>query len=363
MNYPWFKPLNNYKTKKGIKFTFKSNKLTFGKKSIELENKIKKILRVKHIILTTSGTSALMMAYLALYKKSDKILASDTNWVASLNPAKILNLNINLVDTSYRSLDTNFNLLNAKIKSLKPNLVMLTHLNGSPNYNKEFDKLKKKYKFKVIEDAAQSFLIYSKEKKKYVGTAYEVGCFSLGITKLVHMVYGGFCATNSDVIAKKLFSIRNNGLSSLPDNYILQASSITGLNFKPSDLHSNLGLKNFKNKNLNLIKLNQIYNTYKDNLSNKDLEFVTKETKESLPLYNHVIVKNKLKFIKYCSRKKIGVHTGFRAIHENAPFKYKTNKFINSSFVSKHFIRIPSGPGYQLNEIKNICSILNEYKN
>ena len=47
--------------------------------------------------------------------------------------------------------------------------------------------------------------IYSKEKKKYVGTAYEVGCFSLGITKLVHMVYGGFCATNSDVIAKKLF--------------------------------------------------------------------------------------------------------------------------------------------------------------
>ena len=76
-----------------------------------------------------------------------------------------------------------------------------------------------------------------------------------------------------------------------------------------------------------------------------------------------MIVKNKLKFIKYCSRKKIGVHTGFRAIHENAPFKYKTNKFINSSFVSKHFIRIPSGPGYQLNEIKNICSILNEYKN
>ena len=104
-----------------------------------------------------------MMAYLALYKKSDKVLASDTNWVASLNPAKILNLDINLVDTSFRSLKTNFNLLNANIKKLKPNLVLLTHLNGSPNYDKDFDKLKK-YKFKVIEDAAQSFLINSREK-------------------------------------------------------------------------------------------------------------------------------------------------------------------------------------------------------
>jgi dTDP-4-amino-4,6-dideoxygalactose transaminase len=363
MNYPWFKPSHNYNLKKGINLNFKSNRLTFGKKSLELEKKIKKILGVKHVVLTTSGTSALMMAYLALYKKSDKVLASDTNWVASLNPAKILNLNINLVDTSYRSLKTNFNLLNNKIKRLKPNIVLLTHLNGSPNYNKDFDKLKKKYKFKVIEDAAQSFLINSREKKKYIGTVYEIGCFSLGITKLVHMVYGGFCATNSDIIAKKLFSIRNNGLSSLPDNYILQASSTTGLNFKPSDLHSNLGLKNFKSKNSNLIRLNQIYKIYKDNLDNKDLEFVAKETEESLPLYNHVLVENKLKFIKYCSKNKIEVHTGFRAIHENTPFKNKTSKFINSSYVSKHFIRIPSGPGYQLNEIKNICLILNRYKN
>lgn len=363
MNYPWFKPSNNYNTNKGINFNFKSNKLTFGKKSIEFEKKIKKILGVKHVILTTSGTSALMMAYLALYKKSDKVLASDTNWVASLNPAKILNLDINLVDTSFRSLKTNFNLLNANIKKLKPNLVLLTHLNGSPNYDKDFDKLKKKYKFKVIEDAAQSFLINSREKKKYTGTVYEIGCFSLGITKLVHMIYGGFCTTNSDNIAKKLFCIRNNGLSSLPDNYIIQASSTPGLNFKPSDLHSNFGIENLKYKNSNLIRLNQIYKIYKDNLKNKDLEFVTNETKESLPLYNHVIVKNKLKFIKYCSKNQIGVHTGFRAIHENIPFKNKTYKFINSSFVSKHFIRIPSGPGYKLNEIKNICLILNKYKN
>lgn len=363
MDYPWFKPSINHNTKKSINFNLKNKKLTFGKKSIELEKKIKKILGVKHVILTTSGTSALMMAYLALSKKSDKVLASDTNWVASLNPAKILNLSVNLVDTSFRSLKTNFDLLNAKIKKLRPNLVLLTHLNGSPNYNKDFDKLKKRYKFKVIEDAAQSFLINSIEKKKYTGTVYEIGCFSLGITKLVHMVYGGFCATNSDDLAKKLFCIRNNGVSSMPDNYILQASSTTGLNFKPSDLHSNFGLENFKYKNSNLIQLNRIYKTYYNNLKNKDLEFATKETKESLPLYNHVIVKNKLKFIKYCSRNQIGVHTGFRAIHENIPFKNKTNKFMNSSFVSKHFIRIPSGPGYRLNEIKNICLILNKYKN
>ena len=39
MNYPWFKPSHNYNLKKGINLNFKSNRLTFGKKSLELEKK------------------------------------------------------------------------------------------------------------------------------------------------------------------------------------------------------------------------------------------------------------------------------------------------------------------------------------
>ena len=99
-----------------------------------------------------------------------------------------------------------FNELNSKIVKYKPKLVFLVHMNGEPNYNKEFEKLKKKYKFFVIEDAAQA--IFSKHENKICGTKYDIGCYSLGITKTLNMIYGGLCCTNSDKIAKKLRTIQ-----------------------------------------------------------------------------------------------------------------------------------------------------------
>ena len=45
---------------------------------------------------------------------------------------------------------------------------------------------------------------YINLKNKFFGTLFEVGCFSLSITKIVNMVYGGFCTTNSKTIANKL---------------------------------------------------------------------------------------------------------------------------------------------------------------
>ena len=60
---------------------------------------------------------------------------------------------------------------------------------------KKFHELKKKLKFKVIEDAAQAFLSSKTDENKPCGVKYEIGCFSLSIAKPIHMIYGGFCAT------------------------------------------------------------------------------------------------------------------------------------------------------------------------
>ena len=51
-----------------------------GKYSIDLE-KLKKILKVKYVVLTNSGTSALMMANLALgINKNTKIITTNLSW-------------------------------------------------------------------------------------------------------------------------------------------------------------------------------------------------------------------------------------------------------------------------------------------
>lgn len=364
MIYPWFKTLNhNDDYKKFVIQTIDNNKMTMGPFSYELERKIKEILNVKHVVLTTSGTSALMMATLALdIRPNDNVISTDYTWIATINPALILSSKLHTVDTIPNSLKVDFSLLNKKIKKIKPKLVYLVHLNGEALNNNEFKDLKKDLKFKVIEDTAQS--LFSKNvENNYCGTEYEIGCFSLSITKMFNMIYGGFCVTNSDIIAEKLISIRNNGVNSEPENARLELAKTPGLNLKPNDLHAGIGIANLKNYERRIINSRELHTEYEKNLKDHPNLKLLKcnNLNLSIPLYNSVFVKDREKFKKFCEDKNIGIHLGNRGLHETKLFNYNADELINSINLSKHLIRLPSGPGYLKEDIQIICKKIINY--
>ena len=364
MIYPWFKPdtvKNNEIIE--IKKMISQKNLTMGNKVNELEKRLQKILKVKNIILTTSGTSALFLASIAAnINNKKKTYLSNLNWVATANPPKFLGSKLTLVDTSSKSELVDFKKLNRLIKLKNPDVVFITHLNGEPAFDKDFFELKKKKKFIVIEDCSQAFMVRA-NKKNYCGTVFEIGCFSLSITKLTNMIYGGFCATNDNKLAKKIRTIRNNGISSAPENAWLQTSSEVGLNLKPSNLHAIFGLQNLKRLKKNISKVKKIHQCYSINLKNKNFKLLKKNIEKVIPIYNYIEVKNRKKFINFCKKNKIGIHLGIRCLHQNKPFKQNSRSFPNSSFFSNHMVRIPSGPGYQLNQIKKICNLMNKFNN
>ena len=359
--YPWFKP-TNYKNKNilSVKKNILKNQMSMGFEALKLENELKKILKTKHVILTNNGTSALMMAFLALdVKKKTKILCTDMTWTATINPGIIAGANIKLVDTNNSTQNVSYEKLNREIKIFKPQIVILVHLNGEVIFDEEFNNLKKKYKFKVIEDSAQAFL--SKSKKNILaGTKYEIGCFSLSITKIIHMVYGGFCSTNSNMIAKKLTQIRNNGVNETENNFFLSSLKIAGGNFKPSNLHASIGLINLKNKEYIKKKVIEIHSIYSKNIVNDKIQFLKRSSENFLPIYNLAIVKNRKKFIQYCHSHRINLHLNYRALHESKILK-TANIFPNSKFISDSLVRLPSGPGYSYSEIKKIVKIINNF--
>ena len=246
---------------------------------------------MNYVVLTTSGTSALLMAYLALdILRNKKILTTNLSWVASINPALISNCKIELIDTYKNNQCVDFELLFAAIKKFKPDILVLVHLNGDIYYHPKFTYYKKKYKFKIIEDAAQSFLI--KDDNYFCGTKYEIGCFSMGITKLVNMIYGGFCTTNSKRIYDKLYSIRNNGVNALPENAKFELPTSVGLNLKPSNLHASIGNINISNSNELISRVIKIYMTYKKLLSNNsNITIIDNYSKFAIPFYVLVLVK------------------------------------------------------------------------
>jgi len=359
IKYPWFKPLINMsKFRSSILKVIDSNKMTMGEKTFQLENYLRKTLNVKHVVLTTSGTSALLMGALALdIKKKDKVISPNLTWVASINPIRIIGSQIILVDCKNKSELIDYKKLNLKIKKYKPKLVILVHLNGQVIYDKEFDQLRKKFKFKVIEDAAQSLFV--KHNNKYSGTKYDIGCFSLSITKPINMIYGGFCATNNTQLADKMRAIRNNGVNSLPENAMLELPTNKGLNLKPSDMHSTMGIQNLKLREKIFNKIRDIHRHYKKKINNPKLNFVEINYKNSLPCYVQVFVKNRKKFYNYCKKKGVELHFGIRSLDNVV--KHSKNDLKNSIFISNNLLRLPCGAGYSLNEINKVIKIINSY--
>lgn len=351
----WWKPnLNFNEITKNAKNTIKNNHITFSKNCILLENFLKKKLKVKYVVLCNSGTSALFMATLvAKIHKKNNIFSPAITWPGTINGALYANKKVRLIDSKKKNTNADYNSVLNEINN--NDLLFITHINGKSAYDKNlFYKLKKKKTF-IIEDAAQSFLVKD-FKNSYLGTSFDIGCFSLGITKTCNMVYGGFCTTNNNKIYKDLKRVRNNGV----DNEH-QITTSPGGNFKPNDLNASVGLYSLKNCEKNIKNLIKIYETYKKNLKNNKLELINFNIKNGdIPLYIEVLTNNRQKLMNYLKKNKIGYSYSTRSL-SLSPHLKKGNRCKNSEVIDKRLLRLPSGPGYSIKEIKLIINKLNRF--
>ena len=362
---PWFKPyIDKEKYKKSINNLIVSDKLTMGDSVIDLEKFIAKELDVNFVCLTTSGTSALLISSIIVNdslknkKKRKKVICTNLTWVATINPFILQDFEIFVVDTLDNSDEVDFNDLNKLIIKIKPDVVLLVNLNGNCLYNREFNLLKRKLDFLVIEDSAQSLFIKD-IKGNYSGTRYEIGCFSLGITKPFNMIYGGFCVTNSKKIYQKMIAIRNNGVPEIKNNKKLELATMVGLNLRPSNAHSVLGLINIKNYKNILNKIKKIHEHYCKNLINNKIKIVKYNYHHNY-CYVQALVSNRKKFISYAKKNKIQIHPGIRCLSEsNNNLKVISSK--NSVNFSKKSVRLPCGPGYEIKDIDKFCKIFEKY--
>lgn len=157
----------------------------------ELEEKLKKYLGVKYIVLTNSGTSALLAAYWVLKQEFSSITTCPYTSPATYQAARVLNL-----ETRFKRF-----ILQSKVELSSVSLNVLVHLFGQPN------QLLTQVEGKpFIEDATQSFGAEFRGHK--LGTLGKIGCFSFGPTRTLHTNgFGGALCTNDESYyqALKLF--------------------------------------------------------------------------------------------------------------------------------------------------------------
>ncbi len=156
-----------------------SGKWVDGEQIKELELKIKDYLKVRYVVLTNNGTSALLAAYWVLRKRYKRLTVDPYTFPASYQPAALLGYQIKFK----RTFLTDYKETN------DGSLRTIVHLFGQPN------PMLEKMNGVFIEDACQSFGAEFKGKK--VGTLGIMGCFSFYPTKSLHTCgHGGAVVTN-----------------------------------------------------------------------------------------------------------------------------------------------------------------------
>ncbi len=365
---PYFVPEISAKEISAVSKVLNSKWISAGKILLKCERKFEKKLKVNqgHCVGVSNGYSALYLAMLlAGIKKNDIVLMPNINFVASMNAAKQLDAKIKLID-SESAFNPNISITDLKKKlSKKVKALVVMHYGGYPCDMDELLKLKKKYKFTLIEDSCHA--IFSKYKGKILGSFGDFSAFSFYANKNLTSSEGGmlYCKKAKDVSKAKI--LKNHGLNTnsfLHKNQSFHARydvEQVGFNFRLDDLRASLlssQIDNIEKKNYLRFK---VFLEYKKNLKeNKKISILFSEfSKNEFSRHLFVIKTNFKKLLEKKFKKKgISYSCHYKPINQLSVHKTK-EKFPNSENLFKTIISLPIYPGLKKNKIKDICKIIN----
>ena len=227
----------------------------------EFEEEISLALNVPFVVATTNGSAALYMALLSLgIGHGDEVIIPNRTWIASANAILLTGAKVVLVDVRSDLPLIDVAQIQSKITT-QTKALMPVHLNGRSADMQGIQRLAEKFGIPIIEDACQAF--FSSNSSGYLGTQSDVGCFSLGVTKLVSTGQGGFVVTKNRDVYERLKCIRNHGVN----DEFTESYDQFGFNFKFTDLLASFGLVQLSRVSKRIVHLNKIYAKYESAIS------------------------------------------------------------------------------------------------
>ena len=328
------------KVNKVIKNQFLSSGLEIEK----FEKNLKKYLSCKYVKVCNSGTSAIELALDGIgVKKNDIVLMPSINFIAAYNLCSKRSLKIYLIDVDpITGQITEDNVLKCiKKNKIKKIDVFFSMYLGGYVYNLDYlFKLKKKYRFRLIEDACHalgSTYIINKNKYKVGSCKYsDVATFSFHPLKSITTGEGGAVCTNFKYIDDRINFYRSHGIKRNKSSHWKYDVVLNGNNYRLSDINCALGSSQLAQINSFFLFRKKIYSLYFKEFENfsENLKLVNQNNK-NINSYHLIILninfdalkKNKDFFIKYMKSKKIICQFHYTPIYHFSVFKEKIDIF------------------------------------
>lgn len=318
----------------------------------QFEKEICKTLGLKNFLAVTNGTVAIQMAIKALDLKGE-IITTPFTYIATLSAIIWEGCTPVFCDIEPDTLNIDPRQIEEKITN-KTVAIMPVHVFGNPCDVDAIEAIAKKFKLKVIYDAAHA--ISSTYKGKSLLEYGDISTTSLHATKLLNTAEGGGCIAKDQELHERLKRIRFFGHDDRKD--VVE----DGFNGKMTEVHAALGLANIKYHEKVLADRKRKYLYYREHLASMEgLSFQAMKIGEPNYSYFPVIFDSEQRLLEI--EKKLNANSIYprRYFYPSVNtyekiIPYQATK--NSEDVAKRILCLPLYYGLEMTEIKRIIKII-----
>ena len=345
-----------------LKNTMQRGDFILGKEVLEFEKEFASFNQRKFCVGVNSGTDALFLGLLSLgIGPGDEVIVPAFTYIATALAVTYTGAKPVFVDIDEKTYNINVNKIKGAITQ-RTKAVIPVHLYGQPADMNPIITLAKKYKLKIIEDAAQAHgakYRIATDRWQVVGSFSDIGCFSFYPTKnLGAFGDAGAIVTDNKGVYKKMLMLRDYGRRSRYEHVSL------GYNSRLDTLQAAI----LRLKLKHLAKWNQM----RRNNAKKYTELLKGIKQVITPFeadYSHhvyhvyaVRVKNRDRVIEELKKKGVGVLIHYPIpIHLQkvyANLGYKKGDFPVSEKIAAQIISLPMYPHLKESQIRIICRII-----
>ncbi|MCK4994917.1 MAG: DegT/DnrJ/EryC1/StrS family aminotransferase [Candidatus Omnitrophica bacterium] len=328
------------------------------------ENDFASYCGAKFAVGVNSGTDALFLGLLSLgIKSSDEVICPVYTYIATALSISYTGAKPVFVDIDKRTFNIDIVDLEKKITK-KTKAIIAVHLYGNPAPMPQIMQIAKKYKLKVVEDAAQSHgaqIRVRGNKWQFVGTFGDIGCFSFYPTKnLSGCGDGGLITCKEKGVYKRLLMLRDQGRKG-SNRYM---HYIRGYNARLDSLQAAIlrqKLKFLSKWNTARIRVGGLYSKQLKDVQGVSVPYKEVDHKHVYHLYS--ILLERRDFV-HKELRKYNIPTGIvynKALHLQPAYKdlkYKLGDFPVSIDVCKHILCLPMHPEITPKQVDTIVSCI-----
>ena len=341
-----------------------SRMVASGKYVTAFEQSFAKYSGAKFGIANANGTTSLHTALLMCgVKAGDKVVTTPFSFIATANSILFCGAKPIFADIDPETYNINPVELEKILKKEKNvKAVLIVHLYGQTCGMDAILKLKKKYKFKLIEDACQAHGAEFKGKKS--GSFGDASAFSFYATKNMMMGEGGITLTNDAKMDKYGRQIINHGRDGHSTHTVL------GYNYRLTNIAAAIGIAQLEQ--LESWTKKRIANASAFNKAFEGLDFIKTPIvpKNQRHVFHQYTVRVKAsereKFMKYLSENGIGNGIYYPSVMYNQPFYrklgYKKGLCPQAEKASKEVVSLPVHPMLSKADIEKIINTVKGYK-